>query len=384
MASEKAGLAPGCGVSAASTGISTGSMTRVAAFQFLCGCLAGRKGDIPPRAAKDFTWASFVTVAHEHSVASAIPFALRRLGLWELLPADVADYFDCVAKAVRQRNDELMAQATTVAEILNGIGVTPIFLKGGANLLRGLYPDSAMRTMADLDLLIPAGSAAQCLNSLKENGFEQLTDYEHPRGHHYPALGRPGSLVSLELHHRVLAHPYDRFLIAEEVRDGAIVLRDHEARLGIPSPTCAIIHNIAHAQLGNHGYIYGWIDLRSLLDFKLLSDAYTAAIDWEEIGRRFSRLRGSTALNFHLCCAQNLLGIAIPGHDRTGTAARLLFRRAKYQTGKPKLADRGARAIRPWLLLRRELSDWELRRRLVRHMMDHGWWSRHFRMLRGR
>jgi hypothetical protein len=365
-------------------------LSRAAAFQFLCDCLAWPEGAIEPQSlrriaeSKSFKWTSFVAVAYQYRVAPAVPFALQKLELRDALPRGMIDYFDGLATTMRRQNAQVLDHAIELAEILNVIGVTPVLLKGGANLLRGLYPDPAMRVMTDLDILVPAERIDDCVACLRDKGFQPLTDYRYPRGHHYPPLGRPDSPLPIELHHQVLAHPYNRFLTADEVYETAIVLDGYDASIAVPSATCSVIHNIAHAQLSNHDYLYGRIDLRSLFDFTLLSRAYMSEIDWGGIGRHFSSRGGGTALNFHLLCARDLLRTRIAGLDRSNAVTRLLYRRARYLAARPTLLDLCVRLIRPWLLLRRELSDPALRRRLARNVTDRAWWARHLTLLAGR
>jgi hypothetical protein len=267
---------------------------------------------------------------------------------------------------------------------LNRIQVTPVLLKGAANLLRHLYADPAMRVMVDLDVLVPAeriDESAACLSYL---GYHPLTEYRHPKKHHYPLLGRPGSPLPIELHYEVLAYPHGALLTANEVRASAVLLAGHSAQIAVASAMHSVIHNVAHAQLSNHDYLYGHFDLRSLFDFALLYRAYAQDIDWNNVNKRFVSHRDGVALNFHLLCGENLLGVQIPGRKIGDLISRLLFRRAAYLISRPKMFDVGVRLVRPWLLLRRETSDAQLRRRLARNLIDQTWWTRHMRRLTGR
>jgi hypothetical protein len=114
--------------------------------------------------AKDFRWASFVILAYESQVASSLSIALQKLGLRDALPQATLDYLDELATIVRRRNTRVVDQVIEVGRILNRVDVTPVLLKGGANLLRGLYPD---RTMTDLDVLVPADMLDSCAASLR-------------------------------------------------------------------------------------------------------------------------------------------------------------------------------------------------------------------------
>ena len=365
-------------------------MSRTASFRFLCDCLAWPERPVDlqrlRRAAesKNFRWASFVTVASEYLVASTLPFVLQKFELRDALPQATLDYLDGLAATIRQRNNAVVDQSIEVARVLNRLEVTPVLLKGAANLVRSLYPDPGMRVMTDLDLLVPAASIDECVACLREAGFRPLTDYCHPHGHHDPPLGRPDLPLPLELHHRVLAHPYDEFLTADEVRKSAVSIEGHGVSLAVLSPTCAVIHNVAHTQLCNHDYLYGRIDLRSLVDFALLCRAYADEIDWLEVRRSFTRRGGVTALNFHLLCAHDLLRAPMAWQEQADAGTQLLYRRARYLVGHPRLLDVSIRLTRPWLLLRRELSDPTLRRRLAGNVIDPSWWGRHLKMLAGR
>jgi hypothetical protein len=323
-------------------------------------------------------------VANEYQVASAIPLALHELQLRGALPQATLDYFDGFAAEIRRRNERGTKQAIEVAKILNRIGVSPILLKGGANLMCGLYADIAARVMADLDILVPAERVEECNAQLRNAGFQALTHYRHPRGHHFPPLGRHDLPLPLELHHQVLAHPYGAFLTAEEMREKARVLDRHGASIAVPSATHSVMLNVAHTQLSNHDYLYGRIDLRALLDFALLSRAYAKEIDWYEIWQRFVLRRGGVALNYHMLCARNLLHTRIYESGPTEPMATLLYRRATYLVRYPRLLDLSVRFTRPWLLLRRELSEPTLRRRLAANVTDRSWWARHLKLLAGR
>ena len=164
----------------------------------------------------------------------------------------------------------------------------------------------------------------------------------------------------------------------------SVLLADQSARIAVPSPAAAVIHNIAHAQLGHHEYIYGQFDLRGLLDFALLLRGHGGTIDWDEIHRRFRRRRRGAALDYHLLSAGDLLGAETPLSTRPGAVSRHLYRRALAQVRNPDRLGLSVRLLRPLTLLRRELSEPELRARLARNMTDRAWWARHLRMLAGR
>ncbi|MCG8688375.1 MAG: nucleotidyltransferase family protein, partial [Desulfobacterales bacterium] len=284
----------------------------------------------------------------------------------------------------RRLNERVRQEALEVAKSLNDIGVTPVFMKGGAHLLSGLYRDMAQRQMADLDILVPADRIDDSVTALAARGITPFNDYEHPRSHHHRPLGRADLPVPIELHREVLAFPYGRILTADEMLTSAMPLEVEETRVAVPSPTCAMIHSIAHAQRGDHACLFGRIDLRGLLDIALIAEAHGDALDWHRIDHCLMRKGGRTAVKFGLRCARQLLGADVPETASTGAVSWLLYRRALYQAENPKFLSLSVRLLQPWTLLVRELSDSTLRRRLVRNMIDPDWWKRHVAMLAGR
>ncbi len=201
-------------------------------------------------------------------------------------------------------------------------------------------------------------------------------------------MGRPGAAASVEIHRAVLPFPHGPLLPAEQVLDAAIAIDLDGARAAIPAPDHRIVHNIAHAQLSDHGYIYGLLELRRLFDFVLLRRAFEGGldggVDWGDIGARFAGHGAATALGFHLEAAHRLLGAPPPGAVPPGRLARMLCSRAERLMFQPRRRDRAIRLLRPWLLLDRARRDRDLRRRLARNLGDPAWHRRHWRALFGR
>jgi hypothetical protein len=357
-------------------------MSRLEEFRVLCDCLSRIAGDREsrelPENLENFNWATFIGLAHEYRVSSAIACAMS--AAQEPVPKAAKAYFDGLASHSRRRNEEIRGEALKVATVLNGIDVVPIFLKGGAHLLAGLYPDVAMRQMADLDVLVPAMRINDCIAELADNDITFIGSPLHPRSHHCQPLYGNNLPVSIELHHTVLAYPYSEFLSSKELIASAIELDNYGVRIAVPSATCAVIHNIAHAQFNDHDYVYGRIDLRSLLDLSLLSHAYRDKLDWWEISKRFANSGWRYAWEYHALWACRF-GAEVPCLKSISAISRLLYRRAVYHVRNPKMLSVSVRLLRPWILLRRELSDVGLRRRLASNLVKAEWWRRHLGMV---
>ena len=357
--------------------------SRATAFCSLLDCLSHIPSGGPPidELTGNFRWSTFVALAHEYRVSCAVSSAIEGLTPSDSQPREIKALFSGIADHNRRRNERVHGEAFEVAEILNAIGVTPLFMKGGAHLLTRLYPDAAMRQMADLDILVPATRVDGCVAALKGHGFTELTTYRHPRSHHNPPLGRADLPVPIELHHSVLAYPHGDFLTPDEMYSSALLLSNCGVRVAAPSPTHATLHNIAHAQLNDRDCLYGRVDLRGLLDLALLENVYGNRIDWDLINQRFIDARHRHAFEYHIQWARRL-GATVPSLGSISPTSKLLWRRALYQVRKPKMLSLSVRLLRPFVLLRRELSEPLLRQRLVRNILRLDWWKRHLRLLK--
>lgn len=361
---------------------------RLSAFDFLCAVLSPPSGDDRRRRLADvidepsFRWTAFADLATDQLVAPAVAHRLDRDGLTGYLPNAVGRYFGAVYRLNRIRNAQIDRECMAIAAALNEIDVTPLFFKGGGALLSGLYDDAASRVMSDLDILIPAARSSDCVSRLLAFGYGADGAPRHPRDQSHAVLYPHSGAAPVDLHRDMIAYPYQNLLPAQDVLDHAIQYSREGATFAVPSPTHQAVITVAHAQLHhNHGYIHGRLALRSLLDMSLICGRWNDDIDWREVEDRFDRSGVQTALDFHRIAARELFGPAwLP--IRHSWRARLCVRWARFlsvHTALLKIIERPLHAI---LLLRRELSDAELRRRLGRNMRDRRWWSRHLASLR--
>jgi len=364
-------------------------MSRPGAFWFLCGCLSldqsqARRDELRRTVNSGaIQWEIFIKVASENMIAPAVLDAFRNKGIEDALPSDVIDFFDGIAVLNRLRNEKIRAEALQLAKVFNDLNVIPIFLKGGANLMSGLYANPAHRVMVDLDVLVPVDRLSDCVAGLAGKGYNILVDNDFPAHHHYPPLARPNAAASVELHVEPLDKPYRSLLDPSEIFDEAVMLHQGLAKLAVPSPQCRLIHAIAHTQLANHSYIYGQLPLREFVDFALFDQSYKHAIDWKRIVKRFSDFGAATALAFHLLAAERLLDVRIDENVGVPAMAKVFYRRAEWQTDHPKWLIFSIKLLRPWLLLWRSFSHPILKQRLFRNLRDRAWYSRQWRIMRG-
>lgn len=137
--------------------------------------------------------------------------------------------------------------------LLREAGFTPLALKG-AWLSRHAYPDSALRPMRDIDLLLDPATVIDAFRHLQANGYELLDQRDQSSqdllltDKHLPPLRSPAGTV-FELHHRLweqngrLDHASPHGIDAA-VRQGAVVESDG---IAYPAPADMLAHLIVHA-----------------------------------------------------------------------------------------------------------------------------------------
>jgi hypothetical protein len=363
------------------------AVSKASAFRFLCGCLSVDESpqwrDKLKLAAQSesFEWEEFVEVACNHLVEPAVGDRFQAKGIAEAIPSDVIDFFNGIATLNRLRNERIIGQAIELTKILNALEVVPVFMKGAANLLSGLYADPAHRTMVDIDVLVPAERLLDCVANLRVEGYEALFDNDFPAHHHYPPLARPGVAATIELHVEPLDKPVGKLMDAAEVFAGMRALDQDAATFALPSPDCRIIQSIAHAQLSNHDYVYGRFSLRELFELSRFNQVFGQEIDWNKVSNRFASCGAAAALGFHVRAAERLLDVRIDDAVKVSTAANVFYRRAEWQIDHPRWLGLSTRLLQPWLLLFRSLSQPILRRRLLRKLRDAAWYRRQWGVL---
>ena len=119
----------------------------------------------------DIDWEFVVEVSTGHYVFPAMYCALKREGFLTYLPQELLNFMEYVADTNRDRNIQIISQAKELNTLLLSHNITPIFIKGTANLLAGLYSDITERMVGDIDFLFSSQDYPKAIRVLKENGY---------------------------------------------------------------------------------------------------------------------------------------------------------------------------------------------------------------------
>jgi hypothetical protein len=123
-------------------------------------------------------WPEIIARADAHLLLPELKLALDRLGLTAEAPAEAAAFLDAVYQLNCERNALLRLQMTEISHALSAVGVTPVWLKGAAELLDPGWERSG-RMMQDIDLWIPCPQELEAaLQRLDDLGYVIMPGYD--------------------------------------------------------------------------------------------------------------------------------------------------------------------------------------------------------------
>lgn len=221
----------------------------------------------------NINWKSLVYQSSNQLVLPALYLNLKRNKLLKFLPDDLVAHLEDITHQNRERNQAILNQVEEITSLLRKNDIEPIYLKGTAHLLDGLYEDIAERMLSDIDLLLNVADANQAWLLLKNNGYIELNTFnvaafgEH---RHLNELVKNNEIASVEIHCRLIDIEYDEnfnwFSVKEKLRNSnssfrALVLSDKDL----------ILHNMMNVQMNDKAKSMYKLLLRQSYDLMLLA-----------------------------------------------------------------------------------------------------------------
>jgi len=217
-------------------------------------------------------WLKVAAHWSNHLVLPVIFLKFQSHGILKILPSEFSLYLKDIYELNLSRNKKILFQLEDITRILNKNNIYPIFLKGSAHLLDGLYTDIGERILGDIDFLVPSKDYLQSAKIFEAEGYSMPTPFLYfdvATLKHYPPLAKPGFPAYIELHQLLTEDELSWFnfgTIDQEKKEiktlkGCYVLSDRHK----------IVHNFVHGQLHHGGHINGIVSFRDLYDLFLLS-----------------------------------------------------------------------------------------------------------------
>lgn len=189
-----------------------------------------------------------------------------------IIPEEVVQAFKEIYELNRQRNLQILKQIDDITAVLNKENIQPVFLKGTANLLDGLYGDVGERMIGDIDFLVREDEFLKTANILESDGYQHAVNiYEDLKSRkHYPSLYKEGEIATVEIHRLPVREEHSKKFKPEVVLNDKIEMPGKPG-IYVPSDAHKLIHTFIHSQLDDWGHAYKQSSFRGYYDLYLLS-----------------------------------------------------------------------------------------------------------------
>lgn len=229
-------------------------------------------------------WESVVKVSTAHYVFPALYCNLKKADFLKYLPLELVEYMQHITDLNRERNQQIIAQAKEINQLLLENNITPIFLKGTGNLLEGLYDDIVERMVGDIDFLVDKKEYNLGIELLKEFGYDKVhnTKYDIPMFKHYPRMNKESKTAAIEIHKEILLEEFAdefnyKFVLPNTIKENKLTFLSYKDQLSL---------SIIAKQINDKGQHYKDISLRNAYDVFLLSKK----CDSKNAVKRFEKL----------------------------------------------------------------------------------------------
>ena len=190
----------------------------------------------------------------------------------------------------------------------------PVMLLKGLHLAADLYAEPGMRTMGDLDVMVPRDRLGDAATALADAGFvgehvDDLDDFCRTNSH-LPRMAPPNGLgVGLEVHWTIElpSSPFD--IRPAELWANARPLTVNRRELLVLSPEHLLLHLCLHAC---HHHKLSHTPLKQLCDVAIVLTRYEQRIDWDVLIGTAERWRIQPFVRFMLMLTSKLLGSTVP------------------------------------------------------------------------
>lgn len=264
-----------------------------------------RLGDLDER-----DWDRLLNLSAAHSVQGLINQRLYDPAVAPRVPANVQrDLHD----AARQTAAWMLQAQAQIAELVRGFATTSIrvIVLKGAHLAQTVYANKTLRTMQDIDLLVPREALQPATDIALALGYAPIrpftVDQEAAAKPHIARLTRPESL-DVEIHWNITA-PNEIYSIDPGDLWARAVPVDFATCHGLGlSAEHLLLHLCTHASY-QHGFEFG---IRSLVDVAATLRRFDTELDWELAVRQCRAWRWQRGAGISLSLARELFGANVP------------------------------------------------------------------------
>ncbi len=228
------------------------------------------------------------------------------------LPGIVKEQFERSRISIQHRNLYLWLALEEWLDRFEAAGIPVLVLKGAA-LTRLVYRNMGQRPMTDIDFLVERDSFHRAAQRLTEAGLVRVVDVEGndrlPRTQAMFCTPRSHPIF-VDLHwHLVDSNYYARRVPIRWFWEHTTLLDQEKPAMRVLSPEAQLLHLVAHLELHHAG-----ASMLSLYDVAVLLHRFGGSMDWELVLDAATRFEWGYSLRSAVQRAQEIFGLAIPGH----------------------------------------------------------------------
>lgn len=267
-------------------------------------CLAGRVEGLAGLSPAG--WRELLASAEAHQVQPLL--AHRLLSSDADIPDEIRTTLRAIERDTAERN---MRRLRDLAVAVRALAGKPVIVLKGMHLLAQVYESLAVRSMIDLDLLVPSAGLAPAAAALESLGYRAVQPYRISEDampffrNHLPAFTMDG-ITTIELHWHVALQAPGREIDVAELWQRAIPARIAGVDVRVLSPEDLLLHLCIHAAYGHRFHV----SARASCDIAAV--VQRGEIEWSEVVERAVRWRVAAGTYVTLRLARDLLEAPIP------------------------------------------------------------------------
>jgi len=255
-------------------------------------------------------WQQLARLSHQQHVSPLLYHRLKEHQLTSFVDPAVCQQLQQQHLQNCVRNMRIQHELQKVGGALHQQQIPFIVLKG-AYLASAVYPNAALRFMADLDLLVHRTDLPAVIALLQEAGYEPaipiVLEVHSQTNHHLPPFHHPECAATIEVHwtiaslHRAYTVDIDQLWAqAEEVSLGNLPVH-------ALAPEDLLLHICIHA---TYHHLFAQ-DIRALCDIDAILRRYPT-LDWHQLITRAQERNWAKGVHVALYLAKHLMDTAIP------------------------------------------------------------------------
>ena len=259
-------------------------------------------------------WDGILETVISHGLSMSLYRNLNKINHDHLIPSGFMEKLRQTYYVNTVRNMLFHSELERVLKSFQNEGIKTIVLKG-AMLAETVYPNIALRSMGDIDLLVHKDDLDRAEKRIFKLGYILNEHYRSPewyrkKHHHLAPLFNPDKIVKIDVHHNIIP-PSNPFSInIDEFWQRAQPAKIANTDVLILSPEDLILHLSLHISYCDQfvGRIKGLCDILEVVRH------YQGKINWTQITTKSHKYKIGKFVYYPLYFAKELLNADIPSY----------------------------------------------------------------------